>query len=451
MSKISIPTTALLICVSTCLAAAPTTDSRQQRLVTVTSSYEPLATTLAELSRQTEVDLAAGEEALARHRLILLAKERPLGEVRAQIARFVGLPPGGSYWARRGVENAATYRLMESRASKEARAKRLRDRNARTTARIREALTLAGLDEEALAAQRERNPRLAAARNNFRAAYALFRSLTPAQFDAALQSGRLSLPFSMLTPQQQQLVQGSVSRVRIRTFQPAPNGGETVSVYDGSRDFASSSVMIGLSGSAERPGFRVMVQMDRESALGCPNVLDPPIPNADERPDWLADALEKSEAAEKAKRKRALGPRPPKDPDLLRRVTVHQSVFRPAVGGVKGKSGPYAASIGDALREIAAQTGLPVIGDFDPCYEDPFSRQGMQRLPKDLVDVPLWEALDTLAEVWDLQWEKKDGWLRVRSPRAPYALSGELDLAPVGETERLAAERAKTNTGAPAP
>ena len=441
--------TLLWACAAGFAASPPPTDSRQQRPVTIAATTQPLAATLAELSQQTSVDLAADEEPLARHRLVLVAKERPLGEVRAQIARFVGVPPGGSYWTRRGTGDTTTYRLMESRASKEARAKLLRDRSARTTTRVREALELARLDDAALDAQRDRNPRLATGRNNYQLAYSLLQSLTPEQLGAALQTNRLLLPFSSLTPPQQQLVRGALARVRMSDVRENPDGSRTVNTYDGSRDFASSSLWLGLSGNVDQPGLRIMVRLNRSSAMGCPNVLDPPMPTGDERPSWLSEALKKNEAAEKARRKRILGPRPPKDPDLMQRVTVHRTALRVPPEG--GKALPYGATVADVLREIAAQTGLPAIADFDPCHEDPFGRQWFKDFRKDLVDVPLWEALDTVTEAWDLSWEEKDGWLRVRSPRAPWALAGVVDLSPACEPERLEAEHEKGNGGSPNP
>jgi hypothetical protein len=167
-------------------------------------------------------------------------------------------------------------------------------------------------------------------------------------------------------------------------------------------------------------------------ATGCPDILNPPIllPE-EERPEWLRGALE--EEARRDQRARRSGKRPPDDPELLRLVTISRT-FKMRIGdpqeGTVRISGPT-----ECLRQIADQTHIPIAADYDPGYDDPYERRFFSQLKADLVNIPLWKALDTIADTWDLRWSKKNAWLQIRSPRVVGAAAGEYDLAPPWEPQ----------------
>jgi hypothetical protein len=376
------------------------------------------------------VRLEVADPAIAGHRIVLVAKERRLAEVMAQLARFLATPPGASQWERRRERGAFAYVLVEGTSSRAARAEIIEKRDRSAAARVVEALELAGLDDAGLGQHRGRNPRLAAGRANYPLAYRLARTLTPEQLGLALQTRGVSIPFDGLGREQQWLVRSGLSHMRWTTTTSTPDG-DIVTRYDGSRDFRSASLEVGFSGSPERPGLKVMIRLDPYSAMGCPNVIEPPIPPEEEQPAWLKDALKEGAEKEEARRRRALGPRPPRDPALLQTVTIRRTTKIPE--GERNAGALRRTFAGDALQQISEQTGMPAIADYDPGFDDYYARLWFKSLPEDLVDLPVWEALDAIARVWNLQWEKKDGWLRVRSPRAPFALAGELDLSPPWE------------------
>jgi hypothetical protein len=85
------------------------------------------------------------------------------------------------------------------------------------------------------------------------------------------------------------------------------------------------------------------------------------------------------------------------------------------------------------LAEFERTTDLPVLGEYDPCYQSTFGRSSPARrtLPAGAITrLPAREAVGVLARVFDLTWEYRAGWIWLRSPRTPLARAGQLDLSP---------------------
>jgi len=205
--------------------------------------------------------------------------------------------------------------------------------------------------------------------------------------------------------------------------------GTVVHRWDGNADYPISRLEAGFRGRPERPGFKVMIRVHAFGAMGCPNILRPPVlEEEDARPAWLREALRRESDQEERAREEARGPRPPREPELLERVTVR----RLARGGEGERQPgvPREAELADLLRQVAEQTDLSLAADYDPGFDDYYDRLWPQSLEKDLERVPVWQALDAIADRWGVDWEWRAGWLRVRSPRAPFALAGEVDLTP---------------------
>jgi len=122
------------------------------------------------------------------------------------------------------------------------------------------------------------------------------------------------------------------------------------------------------------------------------------------------------------------------DPDLGARVTLRAMVD---IRSAKGKQPIKRFSdLADTLRQLADQTGLSILGDYDPCWDDYYTRidpylpdvRMKKLLRDDVVDVPAWKAFEFVADHFDVTWEKHGRLIMVRSPRVGLALSDKIDL-----------------------
>lgn len=401
---------------------APQASLLAQRISPKATS-EPLGRLLTRLTQETGVELLA-EEQLAGRRVVVLARERPLTDVMRQLGRFLGTPPGMATWERQSQKDRLAYRLSEDLASRNARRGVLEKRYQEVKSRFQEALAMADMTDTELAKLRARRPHLVARMPTYRGWFHLVGSLPPDQMERVFRGSPLQLGFSALSADQQEAVRGRVAKIQYARSYTTPAGEKRVETFDGTSEYPKSQLNVRLSGDPQRPGISAMIRVNPETATGHPNLLEPPAPSAGERPAWF-DAAVANKPQTRSKRRAQ-----PDDPDLLRRVTVRRSVKIPEGEPDAGKD---RSSLTDALRQVAEQTGLPLIADYDPGFQDYYGRMWLNTLKEDLVAMPAGQALDRIAETWDVQWEKKDGWLRVRSPRAVWAALGEIDLSPPWE------------------
>jgi hypothetical protein len=92
--------------------------------------------------------------------------------------------------------------------------------------------------------------------------------------------------------------------------------------------------------------------------------------------------------------------------------------------------------LADTLRQIADQTRLSIIGDYDPCWDDYYSRldahdpdlRTKQIVRADLPAMPAWQALEYTRSHFEVEWEKIGEVIQVRSERIDYALMDHIDV-----------------------
>lgn len=388
-------------------------DSRLQQPVSIAASYDPLLQTLAELQRQTAVQLTC-EPSVASRRVVVFAKERSLAELMRNIARLVPTPPGAALWERTARGGVYTYRLTENLVSRNARAGLQEKRYRQMKARFQESVAISRLSAGELTALRATRPRLIA--NMPRKLLGIVNSLPADQLERVFQGQALDLPFGALDSGQQGTITGMIQGVQF------VSGGEIV--FNGSTDYPQCRLAVSPSGNPDRPGIRAMIWMAPGHGLGCPNLMDPPLPAESEQPDWLRAHL----ADEERQRRQARRQPPPGDALFRQTVTIKRFIVTPK--GEPGEGKVRACFAADALREIATQCGIPIVADYDPGFDNYYRREGLRTLRADLPRVPVWTALNTICETWDLSWEARAGWVLVRSPRAVWSTLGELDMSP---------------------
>ena len=139
-----------------------------------------------------------------------------------------------------------------------------------------------------------------------------------------------------------------------------------------------------------------------------PDLLHLPVSTPKEAMSWS------DRHAEYDRRRR--GPRDAeKDPLLQKRISLK--------GG----------TVEEVLAELSDRSGLPLLGEYDPCFKEPYMRTNESRVTLgsgQVANQPLWQAIETVAVLFDLEWSVERGWLWIRSPRTLLALSGALDLSP---------------------
>jgi hypothetical protein len=365
----------------------------------------------------------------ARRRLLLQAARRPLPDVQAVLARFIATPPGTCWWERRPVEGRPGYRLVEDLASRDAL---VREKQRRDQARYRWlkerlllAQSLAEMSPEELKGMRDRYPNLVAGLSPDM--IRLASGYGPKELEQLFRGRSLNTAFSALSPGQQSLVRAGIGNQSYTVSRQLPDGASMpLRSYRGAQQYRGARLSVSPSGSPERPGISVFVWLTPEVAFANSNIIDPRLPRESERPQWLRDLLA-TQPEKKAPPRRTR----PTAAALQQRVTVRRWVKTPA--GQPGVGQPRVCFPADALQQIAAQTGLPIIADYDPGFRDYYRRDGFINLKEDLVNIPVWEALDIIEDTWGLTWTWKRDWLEVRSPRAIYALMGEVDLSPPWE------------------
>jgi hypothetical protein len=191
----------------------------------------------------------------------------------------------------------------------------------------------------------------------------------------------------------------------------AGRDGDPENTFIGTRDFAKVRVRVFPSGSPDRPGLGVMLRLTPLAGRVVQDVLNEPTLDPKEGPTWSGTSA--------AYQKRRRGPEErEKDPQLQGKVTL---------------AGGRDRTIEKVLREFSHRSGLPLIGEYDPCFANPADRaMSRQKFLGSgaVVSLPAWKALDKVCSVFDLDWEFHDGWLWIRSPRTLRSYLALVDLSP---------------------
>lgn len=393
-------------------------DGRVGQRVSVVAVGPSLTLLLRDLRRQTGVDLNC-EPLLARRRLVVVVRDRPLREVMDQIAGITATPPGRCAWEAAG----SGYRLREDLRSKSARQELLRRREGEFWQRLRLARAAAAMSPEELVKVRASFPRLALSPP--RGAVEILRGIPEEQLLLVSRGTPLDLAFDQMSRPLQECVREKIGRVRFTVSHAPDDAPETVTLrYEGSRDYRSARVLVRLSGTPDRPGLLVKIALTAASALETPNMLYPGVPSVDVQPEWLREALEQEEKA-----RRARGLQPPLDEDAALKKRINLRRMYPTRRG----EDPRNNLLPDCLAQAAAQTGIPVIAQYDPCYEDYYTRTYPRSLKADLNGVTVREALERIARDFLVTWDRRGEWIRVWSERAIYADMDRMDLTPLWE------------------
>lgn len=378
----------LSLCVATITITAVAAAQPEKR-VTARVAGQTLAEALPLVGRSAGVELRAGPNAAGIRWFLFLRDER-LSVVRRQLQEFLPTPPGKALWYAQGPVQI----LDEDLAS----------RNARRNAAARRRTFAYNHRRQGVARTLER-PKQGARDPRQRSAQAILCATIFSGFPRAAQelayAGRpVSVPYSALTPKSQDLV-----RQRVKGESAGVIGRPEFS-FHGATDYPQVVVEVWSSGTPATPGLCVWLRGGRSGN----GPMFPDIVNA---PTWTKG--KGSDHGYDPYLKRARRPeRASESPHLQQRVTLE---------------GGRDWIIEKVLDELFAAAGLPILGDYDPLRLTRSS--GQQTLLKGkITNVPIWKALDVIAEQFDLDWDIRDRWILIRSPRTVLGWSGELDLSP---------------------
>jgi len=374
-------------------------------------------------------------EALASRPFVMHLRNGTPRQAMDDVAWFFATEPGKCSW----VESPdGSLTLREDAASRKARANRATEqRNARSrrlVAELKNGMRLGLLSEQELSRQSRSHPELVWAMPAYRRVFGILATLSPAQREAPLSGQAISLRVGDLGPVEQeyaQIILGDVHRGR--TSVPPELGGGWIE-FVRERDFPNTPLIIRPAGQPDRPGVRVKLRPLPGWQVGVEDLLHPEAPPPDGRPPWLQEIIAKREDTEREKHQGFVD-RMRRDPQLAQKVTLRRRVELPDPKQ-PGAKVMKASDLADTLRQVADQTGLSVIGDYDPCWNDYYCRldplepnNRMKALIlEDLAETPAWEAMEFIAKRFRVEWGKRGNTIWVRSPRVPYALMDRIDL-----------------------
>jgi len=378
-----------------CLAIPGLLSADTPRLVRAEVSGDTLAEALPRVGKSVGASLRAGPN-VAEMRWFLFIHDQPLSTTRVQFQSFLSVPPGKASWFRHGSALVLDDDVAGRNARREAGLKRRRFVENHRRAGVERMLTRMqpAPGEDPRGARRRAQP-LAYAR--------IFSGLPPQAQRAAFGGQRIEVAYRDLTPAAQELV-----RTTIGTHRTSIQGRPELS-FDGRKDYAQVVVVVRPSGTVSAPGLFVWLRGGKsQSGPSFPDIVNVPEWNPKEGWDWSneyrAASIQRRRRSEKVTQ----------DPSLKRQVTL--------------KGGPE-QTIEQVLRELSLASGLPIIGEYDPCFGA--MRDRRISLENGAVkDLPVWQALDVIAKRFDLDWDCREGWIWVRSPRTVLSWSGELDLSP---------------------
>lgn len=360
---------------------------------------EPLGVWLPVAGKKVGVPLASGPNARDR-RLFLFPTGCKFEEVRAKLQDFVPFSPGTARW----YADGSVLTFDEDLVSKQTRLREAEEEVVQRAARHR----TARYTEVRNWARRDgpgEPPVMRQLRQRISAFLDVLDGFPPALRAAAFQGHRVEVPYALLTAAGQNAVRGLLGRATLTV------DGNPQPLFDGKTDIPKVIVRALPAGTPDAPGLEVHLQMHRVASKTMLDLLHPRMPGGVGGED--ARGLMKEYAA------RERGPADRKELAALRNpITL--------TGGAD-------STVEAVLAEFSSRSGLPIIGEYDPCFLHPADRTRTRQkflLPKEVEDRPLWSALDVVAARFDLDWDFKNGWIEIRSPRTLRSFAGVLDLSP---------------------
>ncbi len=409
-------------------ALAGLTQREAAREVEAAGESIRLRELLTDLTRQTGVRLRA-EPRLADAWVAVRSEGSPLGELMSRLASLVATRPGTARWVRVRGKSGDYRELREDPSSRESRRALTTARNNSFRTRYREAMGIAGTPPGRRDFDRGTNFRVAASAEGYSFLYRLA-ALAGERVPSGLMLQRtLSIPYEQLSEPMRAVFGKALVGSSYSSGKEHPDGRYEKRVsFDERKDMALTRLEFALYGLPERPGVSAFIVISRSVRLGCPNLLNPPIAPPEDQPEWLKRRLAR-EKDDLRSRRSGRRPEEPAEPRLSRRVTIPE---RTVLQTGNGAPSARLTTPSEALAILSQRTGIPLVAHSDPGLLDYYGWQtNFRKLDRPLRDVKGAEALDTLCEAHLLTWQMVDGWLEIRSPRFPFALTREVDLTPV--------------------
>lgn len=382
-------------------------------MVTADIAGERLGDALPVVGETSGFALGCGKNAADR-RLFLLCRKRPFEDFKGQLRSFVPFPPGTGLWYKSGRievfdEDTLSHKSRLDAALHQAdteaawRAGGLRDS---------EEWSRAGGGDKDFSER---------ARRDWSNGLKLFRSLPPSAQRDALRGKRTSLRWSQLNADGRSAVSGLLRHKHT-------GAEETEFHFAWPKDLPQVRVQFlpARMGSDGRSGLCLAIETTPVTVSSIPDLARRPAKNAggawEYIPGQIADARK---------------PRGPKGAEaidaLQKRISLQSGRLR---------------TIAPVLRELSERSQLPLIGEYDPVHDvrpadwtETFpSWAEFEKKYVSLSDTvekePVHRALEIVCRQFDLNWDYRDGWIWIKSPRTLPAVAGLVDLSPPADGEQ---------------
>jgi len=331
----------------------------------------------------------------ADRRVYLFADNEPLADIAAHLKRLIPRAPGKGLWFKSG----STWVFDEDIASRNARraagARRLRESAAERQRRYDDLRRWTREDGGATGINNKRT-----STGRF---MTVFDGLPANKRKAAFQGRWVRAGYGDLTSAGQQALR--------RLSGPAARGNDGAYWLRRQADLDRMVIEIWPTGTPKDPALTMSLRRGPGlSGAYMPDLLNPP--------KW--DPKEGSDYSEihKQYRDRNRGPAKAEDiPALQRKINLAAATDK---------------HIEDVLAVLHQESGLPLLGEYDPCLGNlPSPEFGRKALNGSFEEpLPLYQALALVAKRFDLDWDYYRGWIHIRSPRTLLAWAGEVDLSP---------------------
>lgn len=340
-----------------CAAAGASSTAAPEKpaSISIESTGEPMRSLIPRIGEAAGQRIVSGPHSADR-RFFLFVRERPLPEVMGQLRRFIAFKPGGAFWFREGSGSVLDEDLASMRARQRAGEKRKRDLYRRALNQLEEFTEWTREQPEDRPGQRNYKIKC-------RRYLGLFRSL-PATVQRETLSGRSSMiPVTSLSGETRRLMTDmGLFRTGI-SYSGKAARGEWIPHLDLLPEQVGS-----------RSSLRVTLRTDRSGGPTFSDILNPPrwiLPEGAADHGYLRTEY----------RARRHGP------EAMDKISSLQKTIL-----LRGGEG---WTVEKTLSEFSLQSGLPLLGEYDPCYFHP-GRAGIRMTLTGARTGPAWKALEEI-------------------------------------------------------